>query len=287
MTPLPAPALTLDGIDIFVEGSGTHTVVMLHGWPDTCRLWDATVQSLHHQYRCVRFTLPGFDSTAAPRPTSLEAMTAFIAKVIAQTSPGAPVTLLMHDWGCMYGYAVAASHPALVARIAAADIGDYNTGTYVRSLPARAKLGIVVYQLWLAVAWKIGKLHAAGGNWMTRFMARQLRCPVPPAALHWQVNYPYAMQWFGLLGGFKGAAKVRVTHPTLYLYGLRKPFMFQSPQWLATLQATPGCAVHAMRTGHWIMLDKPAEFSAHVLAWLDSTVVATTVQPDTKNLLQK
>ena len=99
------------------------------------------------------------------------------------------------------------------------------------------------------------------------------------------MNYPYAMQWFGESGGFKGAAPIQLPMPMLFVYGERKPFMFQSPQWLATLQATPGCAVHAMRTGHWVMLDKPAEFSAHVLAWLDSTVAATTVQPDTTNLL--
>jgi pimeloyl-ACP methyl ester carboxylesterase len=54
---------------------------------------------------------------------------------IAQTSPNAPVTLLIHDWGCMYGYNLAAKHPALVARTAALDIGDYNSGTYVRWLP--------------------------------------------------------------------------------------------------------------------------------------------------------
>jgi len=271
MTPLPTPALTIDGIPVFIEGNGPHTVVMLHGWPDSYRLWDATVQTLQSQYRCVRFTLPGFDKDAAPRPTSLDAMTAFIAKVMTHTSPNAPVTLLIHDWGCMYGYAVAAKHPALVARIAALDIGDYNTGAYVRSLPAKAKLDILVYQLWLAVAWKIGHVSASLGNWMTRFMARKLRCPVPPAQLGWQQNYPYAVQWFDLAGGFKNAAKVQLTHPTLYLYGLRKPFMFQSPQWIETLKTTPGCQVHAMAAGHWLMRDKPAEFSAHLLHWLGET----------------
>ena len=271
MTHPLTPAMTLDGIDIFIEGKGPHTVVMLHGWPDTHRLWDATVQTLQNQYRCVRFTLPGFDVHAAPRTPSLDDMTAFIAKVIERTSQDGPVTLLIHDWGCMYGYALAAKHPALVARIAALDIGDYNTGAYLHSLPAKAKLGIVVYQWWLAVAWMAGRFSAALGNRMTRFMARQMRCPVPPQALGWQQNFPYAVQWFGVSGGFKNAVKVRLTHPTLYMYGLRKPFMFQSPKWIDTLKATPGCEVHALSAGHWLMLDKPAEYSAHLLQWLDRT----------------
>ena len=51
----------IDGIDVRAEGQGPRTVVMVHGWPDTYRVWDAQVAALQGQYRCVRFTLPGFD----------------------------------------------------------------------------------------------------------------------------------------------------------------------------------------------------------------------------------
>jgi pimeloyl-ACP methyl ester carboxylesterase len=51
--------------------------------------------------------------------------------------------------------------------------------------------------------------------------------------------------------------------------------MFQSPRWLETLKATPGCQVHAMAAGHWLMLDKPAEYSAHLLQWLDNAAPKT------------
>ena len=33
--------MDIDGIDVRVEGEGAETVVMIHGWPDTLRLWDA------------------------------------------------------------------------------------------------------------------------------------------------------------------------------------------------------------------------------------------------------
>ncbi len=58
---LAAPRLSVEGIGIHVEGDHPHAVVMLHGWPDSFRLWDATVAALMPFYRCVRFTLPGFD----------------------------------------------------------------------------------------------------------------------------------------------------------------------------------------------------------------------------------
>jgi pimeloyl-ACP methyl ester carboxylesterase len=48
-------------VDVILEGSGPKTVVMLHGWPDTHRLWDGQVAALKERFRCVRFTLPGFD----------------------------------------------------------------------------------------------------------------------------------------------------------------------------------------------------------------------------------
>ena len=51
-------ALEVDGIDVFVEGEGGESIVMIHGWPDTYRLWDAQADFLRDRYRCVRFTLP-------------------------------------------------------------------------------------------------------------------------------------------------------------------------------------------------------------------------------------
>jgi pimeloyl-ACP methyl ester carboxylesterase len=57
---MTAPACHIDGIDVFIEGDGPHTVLMVHGWPDTHRLWDTTVEALKARHRCVRFTLAGF-----------------------------------------------------------------------------------------------------------------------------------------------------------------------------------------------------------------------------------
>lgn len=52
-------------VDVHVEGEGAETIIMVHGWPDTYRVWDAQVQGLKSRYRCVRFTLPGFDAAKA------------------------------------------------------------------------------------------------------------------------------------------------------------------------------------------------------------------------------
>jgi pimeloyl-ACP methyl ester carboxylesterase len=35
--------LQIGGVDVFVEGDGPESIVMIHGWPDTYRLWDEQV----------------------------------------------------------------------------------------------------------------------------------------------------------------------------------------------------------------------------------------------------
>lgn len=263
------PALCVDGIDVYIDGEGPHTVVMVHGWPDSYRLWDTTVEGLRHQFRCVRFSLPGFDLSRPARAPSLAGLTASIAQVVEAVSPGTPVTLLLHDWGCTFGYEFAGQHPDKVARIVAVDIGDHNNGAYLRSLSGQAKRAIFKYQFWLACAWFVGQRLGTGiGNAMTRWMARKIGCPAPAADLHWQKNYPYAMLWMNLQGGLRGCIRVNPACPVLFIYGKRKAYMFHSPQWLQTLSARPGCKVAGFATGHWVMLEQPAEFVACVADWL-------------------
>jgi pimeloyl-ACP methyl ester carboxylesterase len=115
----------------------------------------------------------------------------------------------------------------------------------------------------------VANISGALGDRMTRSMARRLRCRSEPATIRWTMNYPYAMLWFGLRGGFRGAAPIDPACPLLYLYGERKPFMFHSPRWLERIAARPGSAVQGFRTGHWVMVDQPEAFTRRVRTWLD------------------
>jgi pimeloyl-ACP methyl ester carboxylesterase len=128
----PWQTLDIDGVSVRVEGSGSHTILMLHGWPDTLQLWEGTVTALRDQYRCVRLTLPGFDLTQPARATSLARMSALLGQLLDRVSPGQAVTLLLHDWGCAVGYEFAERYPQRVARIVAVDIGDYNSKAVTR-----------------------------------------------------------------------------------------------------------------------------------------------------------
>ena len=247
---------------MIVEGAGPKAIVMIHGWPDTCRLWDAQVEALKSTYRCVRFTLPGFESARPRRAYSLDEVIDSIRRVVERTCPGERVTLLLHDWGCFYGYQFAMKYPQLVERVVGVDIGDAGSRQNRAELGLRGLLIIIAYQIWLALAWRIG---GRMGNAMARWMARAMRCPTDPRTIHAQMGYPYAVRWLGAAGGVQGLRTFKPHCPMLFMYGERKPVMFHSREWAQRVKSK------AFPTGHWIMVQQPREFNAALLAWLAET----------------
>jgi cis-3-alkyl-4-acyloxetan-2-one decarboxylase len=253
--------LNVQGIEVFVEGEGDSTLLMIHGWPDTYRLWDKQVALLKNDFRCARFSLPGYEVNQPARAVSLEEMIELFKAIADALSPDKPLTLMLHDWGCVFGYQFAAQYPERVSRIVGVDIGDSFSKNFLSVLTGKEKLMIAAYQLWLALAYKLGGL----GTVMTRWMARKLSCKVAPNMIAAQQNYPYVLAW---TGGFKKAVNFVPHCPFLYLYGKRKPFMFHSPQWLEELASSPGSEVHGFATGHWVMVGDPVGFNQKLLHWL-------------------
>jgi pimeloyl-ACP methyl ester carboxylesterase len=261
-------AMKIDDVEVQIEGKGDEALLMIHGWPDTSRLWDAQVEALKARYRCVRFTLPGFDLSLPGRAHSLDEVVATVRRIVDAACPGEQVTLLVHDWGCLYGYQFAMRHPERVRRVIGVDIGDAGSHAHQAELTPRARLMVLGYQLWLALAWRLGgKL----GDRMARWMAGRLRCPTPAAAIGAQMGYPYAVRWLGAAGGFGKLRAFDPAVPMLYLYGQRKPFMFHSQAWLQRLAERPGNRVLALPTGHWVMVQRPQDFNAAILDWMTET----------------
>ena len=258
---------TIRGTEVLIEGSGPETILLLHGWPDNRALWEGQVAAFKSHYRCVRFTWPGFEPGAPRGEHSLDSLIALCEAVVREVSPQRPVILLVHDWGCLFGYQFAQRHPDLVARIVGVDIGDAGSKDHLAEIGAKGKLGIVAYQLWLAAAWRIG---GSIGESMTRSMARRMHVPAPPEALTVQKNYPYYSTW---TGKYKSARTFRPACPMLFIYGTRKPFMFHSSAWARELDSKPGSRAVAMDTDHWPMLRQGDAFNQLVLDWLGSTTV--------------
>jgi pimeloyl-ACP methyl ester carboxylesterase len=257
--------LNIDGVDVHVEGQGQDTIVMIHGWPDTHRVWDAQVEAFKTRLRCVRFTLPGYDVTKPRRPVSLAEMTQTIEHIVDAVSPARPVILMLHDWGCFFGYQFYVHHPQRVERIVGIDVGDVGNPEFVKSLPLISKLMVLSYQLWLAAAWRIG---GGLGRRMTRFMAKALKAPGDPALISSDMNYPYYIRWTRTYGGYAHALPFEPACPMLFVYGKKKPLMFHERTWAERLAARPGSQVKGMDTDHWVMCSDPQGFNRTVADWL-------------------
>jgi pimeloyl-ACP methyl ester carboxylesterase len=255
----------IDGVEVFQDGDRGRVVLMLHGWPDTRSLWDGQVDALSAQFRCVRFTLPGFEPGSRRRATSLEEMLTLFDKVVDLVSPDRPIILLLHDWGCFFGYQYAMLRPDRIDRVIGIDIGDAGSPAHVASLTASAKAMTAAYQLWLAAAWRVG---GPAGDAMTRALARAIKAPAPADQVHSGMNYPYDIRWTGSHGSYRDARSLELACPLLFIYGRRKPFMFHSPQWATGLATQPGCQVIAVEAGHWVMKNDPAAVNDSILRWL-------------------
>jgi len=253
-------------VDAIVEGAGARAIVMIHGWPDTHRLWDRQVEALKARYRCVRFTLPGFEPGAPKRAWPFEELLDTIRGVVEKACPGERVTLLLHDWGCLFGYEFARRYPELVERVVGVDIGDAGSRHNRTELGLTGMFLVLAYQVWLAAAWRIG---GRVGDAMARAMARAMRCPsVDARDVRAQMGYLYAMRWLGAAGGIKDVSVFKPQVPMLFMYGERKPIMFHSRAWAERVASQPGNRVIAFPTGHWIMVEQPAGFNRELLDWL-------------------
>lgn len=271
------PTLRVHDVDVFVDGPLTDvdvdTIVMVHGWPDTWRLWDSTVAALRPHWRCVRFTWPGFDIDRPRRACSLDRMVETLHAIVEATSPGRPAVLMAHDWGCLFGYEWAMRHPQRVQRIVGIDIGDAGSGAHMRALTGKAKAMIFAYQAWLALAWAVGGASRALGDRMTRWMAARLRCPADARFIGAQMNFPYFIQWTGRHGSYRHKQRFDPPVPMLFVFGTRKPFMFHSSAWAQALAARVGSAVVPMKTGHWVMNNDPDGFTRVVQGWLEGAPI--------------
>lgn len=252
-----------EGIEIHVDGpAGAPVIVMIHGWPDTFKIWDAQVADFSKDYQCVRFTLPGYEIGEDRRSFGLDEVTRTIGGVVDAVSPDAPVVVMLHDWGCVFGDAYADVAPERVSAVVMFDVGDANSPELESELSRPSKMMRAGYQGALAAAWRSG---GRVGDSVTRTIARALAPHSDISVVHSGMNYPYEVARLSTDPAVVGAI---LGHPTYFSYGTKKPFMFHSTAWVARLASRSDCQVAPVEAGHWLMVERAREVNADVARWL-------------------
>ena len=252
-----------------IEGNPTgHTIFFIQGWPDDASIWDDAVAALSGTYRCVRVTLPNFDGERTTREGyDTETIVRALEDVLREVSDRGKVTLVLHDWGCYWGYPLHNRHQDLVARVAGLDIAPHFK-------PRGKDVPLIVgYQGWLYAAFAIG---GSVGDAMTRRFAKIAKAPAAPSRVNAGMNYPYRNIFRDLASG-RGKALTKgywPTCPILFAYGADKPYFFHGDVWLDHVRKVGGKIV-AVPCGHWVQ--KHEGFVELLTTWLDETAAAAGV----------
>jgi pimeloyl-ACP methyl ester carboxylesterase len=117
----------VNGVRLHVrdEGDGP-AVVLLHGWPDSHRVWRNQVPALTAAgYRVIAPDLRGFGASDKPEGVDAYAIPHFLADVqaLADALGLDRFALVGHDWGAAIAWAFAALIPDRVERLAAISVG--------------------------------------------------------------------------------------------------------------------------------------------------------------------
>jgi pimeloyl-ACP methyl ester carboxylesterase len=112
------------GVDLAVTelgDPGRPTVLLVHGFPDTCAVWAPVAQLLATSgFHVVAYDVRGAGDSGVPDTQSDYALPVLIedmAAVITEVSPDSPVHLVGHDWGSIQGWEAVTS-ARLAGRIA-------------------------------------------------------------------------------------------------------------------------------------------------------------------------
>ncbi len=118
--------IEVNGISLYVEEHGEgDPVLLLHGWPDSARLWRHQVPFLvAHGYRVITPDLRGFGRSERPAEVAAYRLRNVVADVSALLDHLAIETAYVvgHDWGAAVAWLTAILGPARVRKLTAISV---------------------------------------------------------------------------------------------------------------------------------------------------------------------
>jgi pimeloyl-ACP methyl ester carboxylesterase len=116
-------SVEIRGLDIFYREAGpanAPTVLLLHGFPSSSRMWEPLLPLLADKYHLIAPDYPGFGHSSAPSPSSFEYTFDNLARVMDELTTRLGITsyvLFMQDYGGPIGFRMALAHPERVRAI--------------------------------------------------------------------------------------------------------------------------------------------------------------------------
>ncbi len=114
----------IDQAPIYVNRDGDgDDALLLHGVPDSAEIWTPLIARIKHHYRCHAPDLPGFYRSGIPKNFrfELDHYADFIDTLVEKLELKTPLTLIIHDWGGLFGMLWACKYPHKVKHIVGGD----------------------------------------------------------------------------------------------------------------------------------------------------------------------
>ena len=191
-------------------------VLLLHGFPQDSREWDAITGGLHEAgLRTFALDQRGYSPGARPEGRAAYRMAEIVADAVAVLDAlGLPdAHVVGHDWGAVVAWHVAARHPDRVRTLTAVSVPHPRAyATSVRKDPAQ--LVKSAYMLFFRTPWLPEKVLSARGGALLRRIANG-NPTLPPQFLTGALN------WYRMISGHDLDGLGPVTVPTTFVWSDR------------------------------------------------------------------
>ena len=254
------------------EGEG-EVVLMVHGNPTWSYYFRHLVAGLRDTHRCVVPDHVGMGWSDKPADRDYEYslrqrvddLDAFVWDVVDRDGAKPPITLVVHDWGGMIGFAWACRQPERIARLVV-----LNTAAFPMPAGKRLPWPLALVRDTRAGAWLVSRLNAfawgATRLAVTRALPREVRrAYVAPydtpahriATLRFVQDIPLAPgdRGYELVASTAACLPRFANVPALVCWGLRD-FVFDERFLAEFRRALPQAEVHAYAdAGHYVLED--------------------------------
>lgn len=271
----------VEGIDIFYREAGPKdapTIVLLHGYPSSSRMFDSLIPLLATQYHLIAPDYPGFGQSDAPAPSRYDYTFDHLAattNALLQQLGVSKYFLYLQDYGGPVGFRIAIAHPERVQALIIQNANSYEEGlgakwsgiaqywenpaAHPEQLDAFVSLEGTRYR---HIANSPNPQRYDPDSWMDEyaFLSRPGQREIQGRLLYdYRTNvasYPAWQQWLR-----------RHRPPTLVVWGRYDP-SFISPGAEAYKRDVPNAEIHLLDAGHFALEEKLDEIAGLMLSFL-------------------
>lgn len=267
--------------------TGKPTIVLVHGYPDSARVWATVAERLATDFHVVAYDVRGAGTSAKPtrlRDYRLAQLSADLKAVIDKVSPDRPVHLVAHDWGSIQTWE-SVTDPSLRPRIASytslsGPCLDH-VGFWLRQQLRENHFGTLARQA--LHSWYIAAFHLpflapllwqlAGSRW-SGLVSRLERTPVEADPLQTDNGrHGIALYRANMLPRLLRPRSRYTDVPVLLLVARQDPFVGPDlynglERWVGQLER------EELDLGHWSPLSQPALVAERIAAFVQRQEVS-------------